>query len=194
MFSHSQLETIPEGFNLVNLTNLIHCSLIFCATNIRSLPSDFALPDSVKQCKGMFQECQNLEAIPDSFVLGDNVEVCEGLFAACSSLSYTPPSNFKIPPKVTNIDSMFEGIEYAKLNNLIIPEGVTNIFEAFKNARTLEGSVTIQGNPTEYERAFENTAQNATQNFVVNYTSNCTNIEGIKGTVASGKVQFNLVQ
>lgn len=193
MFADTPLESLPEGFNLVHLTNLIRCSLIFSGTNIRSLPNDFALPDSVVYCVGMFYRCRNLETIPDSFILGDNVEDCSSLFDQCNSLSYIP-SNFRIPPKVKTIDSMFESVKYVKLNNLIIPEGVTNIFEAFRNVRTIEGSITIQGNPTEYTRAFQNTAQNATQNFVVNYTSNCTNIEGIKETVENGKVQFNLVQ
>ena len=193
MFAQTKLKSLPQNFNLESLTKLKDCSWMFQSTQISALPDGFALPDSVTNCSGMFGSCTKLESIPDTFKLGDNMETCHKLFEKCSSLTYIP-SDFRIPPKITNIDSMFQDVKNANINNLIIPEGVTNITEAFASAG-IQGTITIEGNPTQYTSAFSNTAQNAPQPLTVNYTSKCTNIEEIKATATeNAKIEFKLVQ
>lgn len=193
MFAQTKLKSLPQNFNLESLTKLTDYSWMFLSTQISALPDGFALPDSVTNCSGMFGSCAKLESIPDTFKLGDNMETCHKLFEKCSSLTYIP-SDFRIPPKVTNIDSMFQDVKNANINNLIIPEGVTNISEAFASAG-IQGTITIEGNPTQYTSAFSNTAQNAPQPLIVNYTSKCTNIEEIKATATQyAKIEFILVQ
>lgn len=193
MFRGTSINTLPTSFNLVNLNNLETCQAMFSESSITTLPSNFALPQNLKNCSGMFSLCESLQSVPDTFILGNNVEECQKLFEMCTSLTHVP-SNFTIPPKVTTIEGMFLGVKSANFTNLIIPEGITNIIKAFGNVYELEGKITIEGNPTEYEGAFSYVAQNATQPLIVNYTSKCTNIEGIKATATEyAKIEFKLI-
>ena len=194
MFAGTSINTLPNSLNLVNLTSLETCQAMFARSSLTNVPDNFALPENLKNCSGMFSHCRSLQSIPDTFILGDNIEQCQKLFELCESLTHIP-SNFTIPPKVTNIEGMFMGVKSANFTNLIIPEGITNIINTFANASGIQGKITIEGNPTQYEAAFSYIAQKATQPVTVNYTSKCTNIEEIKATATQyAKIEFILVQ
>ena len=194
MFAGTSINTLPNSLNLVNLTSLETCQAMFARSSLTNVPDNFALPENLKNCSGMFSHCRSLQSIPDTFILGDNIEQCQKLFELCESLTHIP-SNFTIPPKVTNIEGMFMGVKSANFTNLIIPEGITNIINTFANAFGIQGKITIEGNPTQYEAAFSYTARNAPQPVTVNYTSKCTNIEEIKATATQyAKIEFILIQ
>jgi len=70
--------------------------------------------------------------------------------------------------------------------NIRINENITNIGYMFKNQGALEGIITLNCYPTEYNSCFSGTSSNK-RNLRIDYTTICTNIDNI---IATGSTSF----
>lgn len=154
MFTSTPIKTIPADF-IKNAINLNNVSWMFESCKELTIPEGFSLPDSIKNCDGMFFN-NNITRIPDSLKLGENVESCINMFEQCYNLEYIP-EQFVIPSKVNDMTKMFN------------------------QCRAAKGSILIEGNPTIADSAFTDIGTETGEEFVIYYYPDvCTNIENIK--------------
>ena len=95
MFLYGHLETAPDIPNGVK-----YCDFMF--EDCKSLKTAPDIPGSVNNCTCMFEGCTSLEVAPE---LSDNIEDCRGMFARCESLKTAS----KIPDNIKDCTCMFEG-------------------------------------------------------------------------------------
>ncbi|MDJ1651540.1 leucine-rich repeat protein [Gordonibacter faecis] len=108
LFQNASIRTIPEalGKSIASSTNLEVIDRMFnSCSELESLPSTFALPQSVKNAGGLFNGCSSLKSLPEGFKVPDSVgsstNRMTSMFSRCDSLTYLPAS-FDFPLDVAN--------------------------------------------------------------------------------------------
>lgn len=186
MFSGcTKIETLPETALLSSKIRYANSMFVNCS-GLKSLPTNFTIPEGCNYIQDMFRGCSSLEELPAGFTIPPTVQNMTSTFSGCTNLK-SLPDNFRIADGVTNMwCTFYQCPNLSKLpDNFTVPASVTNIGLAFRLCPKLEGTITILGNPTTYNAAFNGTATSG-NGLTVKYTSACTNIESIRATVSSG--------
>ena len=63
--------------------------------NLKELPKNFTVPNSIINCREMFYNCKNLIKLPANFTIPDSVKDCSFMFRNCKNLKELP-NNFSI--------------------------------------------------------------------------------------------------
>lgn len=102
------LESLPMGFNLPNNGKITDVSRLFnrCYA-LKSLPEDFAIPDSVTDTSFMLFNARSLKTLPKGFTLGRGVVLATCMFEDAQSLEALP-EGFSFPASLKNMDKMFK--------------------------------------------------------------------------------------
>lgn len=143
-----------------------------------SLTNITCIPGSVKELRWTFDGYTGLEEMPQ---IGYGVEDMTGVFSGCSELKKLTalPDTVKniqyafmhcsslqdlpnIPESVTNMNQTFSNCEGLKYIEITISENVTNIQQTFARCTNLEGIITINCNPENYENFLQNTTKSIT--------------------------------
>ncbi len=106
----------------------------------------------VEDMTGVFSGCSELKKLT---VLPDTVKNIQYAFMYCSSLQDLP----NIPESVTNMNQTFSNCKGLKYIEITISENVTNIQQTFAECTNLEGIITINCNPENYENFLQNTTK-----------------------------------
>ena len=177
------LTTAPDLSKCVQLTGLT-----YTFNNCTSLVIAPAIPSTIAHMTGTFQDCTSLTTAP---VLPDGLITMNSVFKNCSSLkTYAGStdadgdfSGYVIPETVTNMFSTFYSC-WPLQKAPIIPHSVTDMSYTFYST-CIGDLVTINANPTSYDKCFWNTWQP----IVLTTTDGaCTVLSEIAATGNSGKV------
>lgn len=162
---------ILESINGAPITNMN--STFDGCSNLTTVPK---IPESVTDLSYAFNNCTSLSDV-SYFVISKNVTKMDYAFQYCHSLKNLPVLSeatglltmkgtfsycdalFKlgtivIPENVTSIDSIFYNCNMFSPENVIIPESVKTMKYAFYNCANLNGTITINANPTNYQYCF----------------------------------------
>ncbi len=145
----------------------------------------FTIPDSVTNMTGTFEGCSGITTL-SGLVISDNVIHMNQTFSGCSGI--TTLSGLVISDNVIHMNQTFSGCSgITDLAGLSIPDSVTNMGTTFYECSKLGGTMTINGNPSNYISCFRNAATDASSTGVtVDYTAACTNIDNIIATKSAG--------
>ncbi len=108
------------------------------------------IPDTVINTGTMFQGCSSLKKAPK---LPSNVQRVDFMFNQCTQL--IDISEIKLNSNITSLYCFLSGCEnLVDISTLIIPSSVDDMRNVFTNCSKLNGTITINANPTTYEKCF----------------------------------------
>lgn len=112
------------------------------------------------------------------------------MFQNCSSLQNLTLGDFETN-NMRDMSYLFDKCSNLKEINLTISSNVTDISYIFAEAKNVQGTITIEGNPETYVGAFGYAGSNSSVGLTVNYHGNiCTNIQGIKDAATFANITF----
>ncbi len=189
VFRNTNIDKIPKCF-MTYSDNVTKMEGIFSQTKITEIPPEFKIGKNVTSISSLFEQAL-ITKVPASLKIPDSVKKCTYMFSECKNLTEVE-NGFKLSPNITDIHSMFQDCQNLTYINITIPLKVTNIKNAFYQTYNLDNKshIIIEGNPSEYEKAFTRISKSAKTETGVNIhykKSICTNIEKIKETIVEGK-------
>ena len=112
-------ETYESPLSSINGEPIILATRTYVnCTNLKYLPEDFKLPNTIREAVGLFQNCTALETLPSNFTLPTDLKVAHNLFYNCSSLKEIP-------------------------NTMVLHSNIIEHAKIFMNCKSLTGNITI---------------------------------------------------
>ena len=137
----------------------------YCFQSCDGLTTTGPLPNSVINAEGIFQVCANLKKVER---LPDSIENLNGAFTQDILLEEVE----NIPKNVEKLLSTFDSCyKLLRINNCIIPESASEMKYTFRYCYRLEGIITINANPADYDRCFLDCSTAIEGNLILKGTS-----------------------